>query len=254
MKEKKKIALALGGGGIKGFAHIGVLKALEELDIEITHIGGTSVGSLVGALYSIYGKASIIEEFSKELDDKAMVNSYYESVRTSHKKDLLLLFIKQYLERKTFKDCKIPIVVVVLDINTGEKKYIKSGSIVDAVRASCSLPFVFGYHRYNNHNFVDGGIAENVPVEAVRSIGGEKVLGVGLESYKKNTKEKFSYKDLQIGMVSGLMYHSTKKDLQLAEKQILFDLTKYTILQILKNRQDIIDMAYKKTIKIMKDY
>ncbi len=250
---KKKIALALGGGAVKGFAHIGVLKALEELDVEITHIGGSSAGAFVGALYSIYGDATKLEEFSKELNVKTIVSSYYEYAKTSRQRDWLLFFINQYLEGKSFKDCKIPFVAVTLDLNSGEKIYHKEGSIVDVVRASCSLPFIFGYYTYDSKPLVDGGIAENVPVDAVKSIGGEEVLGVGLESYRKNTLQAFSYKELQECMFNALMYHSTKRDLAKAEKQIHLDFTEYTTLQLLKERQDIIDIGYRETMKIMQE-
>lgn len=255
MIEKKKYSLALGGGGAKGFAHIGVLKALEELNIEITHIGGTSVGSLIGCMYCLWKDISRIERIAMELDGEELKNLATEYIKFNKKtevKDPVLYIIDKYIGNSTFEDCILPFVVVTIDLNTGEKVFHTSGSLKHVIRASCSVPFLFGSHEYDSMNLVDGGFADSVPTEAVRSIGGEKIIGVQLESYLPKKYEKKTFSNIQSQAYQSFIYNVAKEDMYLADKKIEFNLERYTVSELIEKRKMIIDVGYQETMRVMK--
>lgn len=251
----RKYALALGSGGQKGFVHIGVLKALEDLNIEITHIAGTSIGSLIGGVYSLLKDARKLEEFALSIDSKEILDllSGYVKNASIKKHDPLLFFIENYVHEANFEDCVIPFVTVSVDLNSGEKIFHKTGLIKHAIRASCSVPYLFGAYKYENKSLVDGGYADSVPVDAVKSIGGNKVIGVNLQSYVPKNPKKRSFLNIQSATYKSTLYNVAKEDMKLAEKKLTFDLEEYSINEILEDRRRFIDIGYKETIRLFKE-
>lgn len=255
MSGKKKYSLALGGGGAKGFAHVGVLKALEELNIEISHIGGTSVGSFIGGMYALWKDVSKIEKIAMELDSdelKNLATNYIKINKETEKKDPLLFLIDKYIGDATFDDCILPFVAVTVDLNTGEKVFHTSGSLKHVVRASCSVPFIFGSYEYDGMNLVDGGFTDSVPTEAVRSIGGDKIIGVQLESYQPQKYGKKTFANIQSQTYQSFVYNVAKEDMYLADKKIEFHLERYSVSELFEKRKMIIDVGYQETMRVMK--
>ena len=178
-KQKKyALGLALSGGGAKGFAHLGIFKILEEKGLRPDVIAGTSAGALMGALFADgYSPNEIKELFTgREFSEFAQLqlpkSGLFDSTR-------FRLFLKRHLRAKTFEELKIPLVVVATDLDNGESHLFTSGSIVDAVTASCSIPIIFNPVVINGIHYVDGGLFRNFPVSVIRNEC-EFVIGVNV--------------------------------------------------------------------------
>jgi predicted acylesterase/phospholipase RssA/glycosidase len=164
---KYKLGLALSGGGAKGFAHLGVFRLLEERRLKPDIISGTSAGALAGVLYADgYSSADIQELFTgREFSEFAQLqipkNGLFDNTRFRS-------FLKRCLRAKRFEDLKIPLVVVATDLDNGKSHEFRSGPIVDAVVASCSIPIIFSPVEINGLHYVDGGLFRNFPVSVIR--------------------------------------------------------------------------------------
>jgi NTE family protein len=160
-------ALVLSGGGARGIAHIGVIKALEEKGVQIDRLSGTSAGSIVAALYA-YGYApDRIFEIIKSL-------SIFKSVRPAWtwtgllKMDGLQELLHKFIPENSFAALKIPLTVAATEIRKGHVHYFHEGELIPAIIASCSIPAIFEPRQFNGGLYVDGGIFDNLPVRAVR--------------------------------------------------------------------------------------
>lgn len=177
-QRKYTLGLALSGGGAKGFAHLGIFKILEEKGVRPDIIAGTSAGALMGALFADGYKADEIKELftGREFSEFAQLqlpkSGLFDSTR-------FRLFLRRHLRAKTFEELKIPLVVVATDLDNGESHLFTSGSIVDAVTASCSIPIIFNPVIINGIHYVDGGLFRNFPVSVIRNEC-EFVIGVNV--------------------------------------------------------------------------
>jgi NTE family protein len=189
----KKITLALGGGGMKGFAHIGVIRQLEKDGYRVAAVAGTSVGGLVGSLYASGFSTEQLEEFSKSLKFPNIFN------RAPHDSPSLIglqgLFkvLKDKLGDKTFEDLKIPFFATAVDINSGREIIIDTGKLLTAARATSAIPGVFPSVSIHNLNLVDGGVLDPVPVSAARWLSSDHPivaisLSVPSEEWKESEK------------------------------------------------------------------
>ncbi len=190
MKEKrytKKIGLALGGGAILGAAHIGVLGALEERNIEVSSITGTSIGAFIAALYA-FGVSP------KEIETKVADLNWLDAAGFTISKYGLLSNEKlgktltDTLGDVQFTDAKIPLAVVATDIGACKKVILKEGSVAEAVMASACIPGIFIPVEINARLLVDGGLVENVPLSPLKEMRAEVVMGVDLNAKRKYTK------------------------------------------------------------------
>ena len=184
MNKKIKIGLALGSGGAKGLTHIGVLKALEELEIKIDYICGSSIGALIGASYSAGIPISEIENIALETDWKLMAKLLLPSLSLSSfvNDKYLNDFLKARFHNMTFNDCKIPFSAIATDLETGEMLNINSGKLIDAVRTSISIPMLFSPVQYGEHILADGGLTNPIPVDIVKQQNVDYVIGVNLRN------------------------------------------------------------------------
>ena len=203
-----KLALALGGGGVRGLANIGVLQALEEAGIVPDIVTGTSMGAIVGSIYAdtldVTKTREMIQEFlmSKEFLHQAqklslssdMDRGFLDKVFGTAKKgyffyrflfrrsvispELFLLEMDRLIPDKDFSELKIKFACVALDIISGYSEILHSGSIKEAVRASSSVPGMLPPVQIDNRRYVDGGWVETVPISAARSLGADFVVGV----------------------------------------------------------------------------
>ncbi|MBN2186023.1 MAG: patatin-like phospholipase family protein [Dehalococcoidia bacterium] len=180
-----KVGLALGGGGARGLAHIGVLKALEEESIPIDMIAGTSAGAMVGACYAKERNASILEELVLGIDWRKMARLVDPNLLLLGKGfvhgDKIKEFGKSIIGDAKFEDLEIPLAVVAADAQTTEEIVIDRGSVLEAVRASISLPVILTPVKHGNRFLIDGGIVNPVPVDVVRNMGAEVVIAVNVE-------------------------------------------------------------------------
>lgn len=249
---KKKYGLALGAGGAKGFIHIGVIKALEELNIEITHVGGSSVGSLVGGMYALWGDIQKVEDIVLKYDSRDISKLFRSDIGLSKgvfKGDAVIGEVDKYLGNAKLSDCKIPFIAVSVDLLTGEKVYHNQGFLKDAIRASCSIPLLFQPYEFNGRCLVDGCVAEAVPVEAVRSIGANKILGVNVLGVSKS-RDRINLKNLSSSVYQASVYNIAKRDLEDADKVLNFNLADIPVSKLVDNAEEYIKMGYDRTKKL----
>jgi len=180
---KPKVALVLGGGAARGFAHIGVIRALEQEKIPIDLIVGTSVGSLIGAIYA-YDMSSIELEwtaFTLEKDnlfDYGLMSAF--TGMGAAKGDKLEEFVKSKVPVANIENLKIPFAAVATDLNRGTRVILDKGSVARAVRASSAIPGVFPPVDHQGKMLVDGGVIDNIPVSVAREKGADIVIAVDI--------------------------------------------------------------------------
>jgi NTE family protein len=193
--SRRAVGLVLGSGASRGWAHIGAIQALEEANIPIDCIAGSSIGSYVGAIYAS-GNLRSLKDFVISMDGKK-VFSYFDIVLpwaglldgTKRLKELFSI----HTDAIDFADLNIPVAMVATDLDTGGKVVLKSGSLIEALRATMSIPGIFAPARVKNRWLVDGGVVDPVPVGVARAMGADVVVAVdlngGFASRKKRKKE-----------------------------------------------------------------
>lgn len=178
--RKKKLGLALGSGGARGIAHIGFLDVLDKNNIPISFIAGSSMGAVVGAIYSMGHTPAQMEERAKVLKMKDVLDLEFFFFKKmgfikGNKRETLL---NEYLENKNFSDCKIPFCCTAVDIMTGEKVLLNEGLLCRAVMASSAIPSVFAPVEIEGRKMVDGGLLTRLPIDAVKEMGADTVIAV----------------------------------------------------------------------------
>jgi NTE family protein len=177
---QERIGLALGGGGARGLVHIGVLKAVEERGIEVAAVAGTSMGALIGAIYAHGKDPHSIEEIALGINWRTMFQLTDLTVPKAgliqgrRARDML----KSIIGDVKFSDLRVPFACVAADIETGEEITLSKGSVLDAVRASISIPVIFTPARVGGRFLVDGGLVNPVPVSTVKRMGATFVIAV----------------------------------------------------------------------------
>jgi NTE family protein len=181
--KKTGISLALGGGCARGWAHIGVLRALDEAGIEISMIAGTSIGALVGGCY-LAGKLNELEEFARSLTRRRIFGLLDINLRGSGLFGGMRLDarLREHLAGVRFEDLPKPFVSVASEIRTGHEIWLSNGSLITAMRASYALPGVFEPVNCNGRMLVDGALVNPVPVSVCRAQEQPLVVAVNLNS------------------------------------------------------------------------
>jgi len=179
LADRPGIGLALGGGFARGFAHLGVLRVLEENQIPISHIAGTSVGSILGAAYASGAPLSRIISTCRTLRfrDIARWRVSRLGLASNHRLGDL---IERVFESRQFEELRIPLAVVATDLSTGEPVVFTQGNLVDAIRASCAFPGLFEPVEIGTRCLADGGLVAPVPTRAARELGATSVLGISV--------------------------------------------------------------------------
>jgi NTE family protein len=171
LKYKYKIGLVLSGGGARGFAHIGVLKALNEAGIFPEIISGTSAGALVGVLYA---DGFSPDDIMKILNAINRINYIRPTVPKLGLLQIsgMVRILRDTLRARTFEELKIPLFVTATNLNYGRIEYFSSGELLQPVIASASIPVLFRPVLMNNCHYVDGGVLDNLPIKPVENICG----------------------------------------------------------------------------------
>lgn len=184
-KQKRPgVALVLGGGGARGFAHIGVFKVLEKEKVPVDLVIGTSIGSIAGAFYCAGISLDKVEELAKNINWKSVSNFSAPSIISMLLSEELLSnaqvenFLKKNIGDLRFDELKIPLVCVATDLNTGERILLREGSVAFAARASSTLPGFFKPVEYRQRYLVDGGLAENIPVAVAKLFDPDVIIAV----------------------------------------------------------------------------
>lgn len=182
MNKNPKVGLALGSGAARGLAHIGVLKVLEENKIPIDFIAGTSMGALIGATYAAGLDVEQIEEIACNTDWKLTARLFLPTLPRSGfvEGKRIKDFLKALMGDPNIDTLKVPFAVVATDLLTGEEIVIHKGSLVEAVRASISIPVIFTPVRHQNRFLVDGGLVNPVPTSVAAKMGVDVIIAVNV--------------------------------------------------------------------------
>lgn len=178
--ERPKIGVALGGGFARGIAHIGVLRVLEEYDIPIDYISGTSVGALIAATYAGGTPLDDMERQGSETHFRDF-GSWKLSRMGMASNERLGEFLHKFTPAQDFDEMRIPLSIVATDLIEGKSVYFTHGEIGPALRASCAYPGLFMPVHHKGRVLVDGFLTETVPAPAVRRLGADIVISVHLE-------------------------------------------------------------------------
>lgn len=184
---KPKIGLALGSGGARGWSHIGVIRALEEIGIVPDVVAGTSMGALVGAAY-VGGQLDALEGWARSITATklaTMIDVNLTSGGLVEAKQVSRFFEKLDMPR-LIEDQKIPYMAIATDMRSGREVWLKEGPIIPALRASISLPGIISPVYLNDRWLLDGGLTNPVPVSACRAMGAEIIIAVNPEAKKYN--------------------------------------------------------------------
>ena len=197
-KEKRpKIILVLGGGGARGFAHIGVLNVLKEANVPIDMVVGTSMGAIVGSLFCSGVELEEIEKIAENIkwDDISNLSSVSLLKMLVSEKLLSTKKMENYINKmigeKSFFQLNIPFVCVATDVITGEKIIFKEGKVAMAARASATIPGIFEPVQYRQRFLVDGGLVENIPVSVAKLFNPDIIITVAVSAdITKNSFDK----------------------------------------------------------------
>ncbi len=223
MSSPKTVGLVLGCGASRGWAHIGVIEALEEANIPIDFIAGCSVGGYIGALYAS-GKIHSLKEFLLRMNGKKIF-SYLDVVfprsgllngsRRVHE------LFSMHTDMQSFEELEIPLVMVATDLERGEKVVLKTGNLVEALRATMSYPGLFAPVCIKGRWLVDGGVVDPVPVGVARAMGAGVVIAVDLNSRIVSHKSQF-HREILTGHEQLPSPEENKKNHELFERMMSF--------------------------------
>jgi NTE family protein len=182
MAVRHKLGLALGGGGARGLAHIGVLKVLEEAAIAVDFVAGSSMGGVVAAAYAAGKSPAEIEQIAsfyasprnlvRMLDPAPFRRGFLQG------KPVREMLEKELGAQTTFADTRIPVALTTTDLPRGELVVLKEGSLVDATMATCAVPGLWPTVSVGGRDLADGGLLDNIPVDVLRAMGADVVVAV----------------------------------------------------------------------------
>jgi NTE family protein len=181
--SRPRVGVVLGGGGARGLAHVGVMKVLQREGIPVDYLAGTSMGGLVGALYAAGVPLAAVEEQVTRLSTlreqirlvDVNISASGLSIRGRRIYNLMADLLGEDL---TFADLKIPLAMVAVDIYSGHEVILQGGQVIDAVRATISVPGIFEPVELGDYRLVDGGVLNNLPVDLARAQGATRTIAV----------------------------------------------------------------------------
>lgn len=182
-QQRKTLGLALGSGGWRGQAHIGVIKALIKAGIKIDYIAGASAGALIGGSYCALQDVELLENiFREKINKKQLVYAFSDPGLKGglFKGDKVVKMFENLIGTEKIENLKTPFCAITSDLLTGEVVEIKDGDLVTAIRASTSIPFVFSPVKYKKCRLVDGATAVPIPVKTIKEMGADVVIAVSL--------------------------------------------------------------------------
>ena len=244
------VGLALGAGGARGLAHVGVLKVLEEENINIDLIAGTSMGSIVGGFYAAGIPIKYMEKIALELDWDNLSDITFPRTGLI-KGDKILKFIEILTQNKDFSELNIPFSAIACDIEKGEHVVLDEGSVARAIRSSIAIPGIFVPFKHKDRKLVDGAVLDRVPVSTVRQMGADIIIAVDIRVNEVNNKINNIF-DVLFNTFDIMQYEFQRlKDLG-ADITIKPNLEDIDTLD-LKNTEKCVKEGYKEAVKHIDD-
>jgi NTE family protein len=182
-KRLPRIGLALGGGAARGFAHVGVISALEEAGIKVDLVVGTSAGSLVGAIYASGKNAAQLQDIAMKMEEAEITDwtlPFFS--RGILRGEALSQYVNRQVNNKLMESMSLPLGIVATDLKSGQGVLFQRGDTGQAVRASSSVPSVFNPVKIGDREYVDGGLVAPVPVRYAKQMGAELIIAVDISS------------------------------------------------------------------------
>ncbi|MCE7794721.1 patatin-like phospholipase family protein [Salipaludibacillus sp. CUR1] len=245
---KPKIGLALGSGGSRGYAHIGVLKVLSDAGINVDYISGSSMGALAGVLYGSGYSPGTMEKLALHFRRKYILDFTVPKMGFI-KGDKAKEVIRILVNNKNLEDLSPKVQVVATDLLSGEKKVFTKGDIADAVRASIAIPGILVPEKINNRLYVDGGVIDRVPVSVLEGLGADIKIAVDV-SYFNTEPEITSIYDVIIQSMDimekeMMIYRENQADIMIRPILSHYNATQFT------NAKEIIDQGEKAAEKAL---
>lgn len=249
MIKRKKVALALSCGGWRGLTYIGIIKVLVQNKIPIDIITGSSAGALIGGLYAKFQNIYQVEEIFHKLKYRHLLLAFSDIFASAGlvKGNRGKNFIRRFLGNTQIEDLKIRFAAICTNLNTGQAEIFTKGDLVEAIRASGSVPLIFAPEIINKQKYVDGGVSIPIPVDTARQLGAEIVIAVNPytnifpinnnPNYKKIsalTTMKIAYYSILSKLAA---YEASKADLVIEPK---FFEGRFDIFKKLVNHQQVI--------------
>jgi NTE family protein len=225
--DRPVIAFVLGGGGARGFAHVGALKVLDDAGIRADLVVGTSAGSLAGALYAGGIRGGALVDAAQGVQQAQIVDFVFPN-RGFIEGEKLQSYINQSLHGRLIEQLDLPFVAVATELSTGMLTAFSRGDVGMAVRASCSVPAVFQPTRIEGREYVDGGLVSPVPVRVARSLGADLVIAVDV-SRQPTERHDFDNTAAMLNQSFIVMEHAlAEEESRLADVVVRPDLSKVT--------------------------
>ncbi len=248
-KAPTKIGLALGAGSARGFAHIGVLKSLDQAGIKANMIAGTSAGSLAGVFYAAGFTPWQMEEVALKVRDIDVADFSNASKRGMFAGEAMQRLVNEYCKGAKIEQFKLPYIAMATQLKNGDSVILRSGDAGLAVRASCSIPGVFVPAMVDGQELVDGGLTSPLPVKEVRQLGADFVIAVDVGSKPQNNVHAGLYEVLlQSFEIMGralTQAAATQADIVIRPDTLRFSSTDFSA------RKEIIQSGYEATQKML---
>ena len=248
LKKYKKIGLALGGGGARGFALIGVIKAFEEENIKFDYIAGTSIGSVVGAMMSYGVLSSQMEEIAKTIKVKDIRTSKIPFMPSST--EGIENIVIRTMGDINVEDLKTPFCAVAVDMISGNEVDITHGRLCKALAGSCAVPTVFNAVNFEDKLLFDGGLQNTIPADVLRKLGCDAVVAIDINSTRGNGAKSTKYLDLLMASIDVMMKSNAIKGYLNADIMVKPDLKRFRASKT-DGMMEMIEEGYKATKEMM---
>ena len=289
IKPRQKIGLVLSGGGAKGFAHIGVLKVFEQAGVKIDYIGGTSIGAVVGGLYASGYNATQIDSIFKDTDFNNLITDFIpRSSKNFYEKrndelyaltlpvnkfkvgipvalskgvynfNLLSRLTNNVRHTRDFTKLPIPFLCIATDIETGEQVVLDKGSLPQALLASSAFPSLFSPVEIDGKLLVDGGVSNNYPIDEIRKLGADVIIGVDVQDDLKdrnsmNDATKILVQITNLQMIQKMRLNRSSTDIYIKPEVNRFGIISFADTQeIIKKGEEAAFSVFEK-IKLLAD-
>ncbi len=250
-KRPYKLGLALSGGGARGFAHLGVYKAMEELGIKPDIISGTSAGAIAGALFASGHSAEESIQFFK---NKKLLDFARPLVSKTGIMNMngMAKRLSEFVRVDSFEKLQIPLVVTATDMNLATPTHFNSGKLIPRVIASCSIPIVFVPVTIDNHQYADGGVFMNLPVRPIRELC-DTVIGVHIDPLEPCEQIKsivhLAERSFHMGILSNMSIDARLCDVLIIPKHI----SRYSMFD-LSNIDEVVDEGYQQAKALLSNF
>ena len=259
--ERPKVGVVLSGGGAKGLAHIGVLKVLEEQGVQVDYITGTSMGAIVGGLYASGYTASELDSIFSSIDATALIRDYIPRVSKSfyekkndeiyaltlpfdkfkiglpkafsrgmYNYNLMNKLLAHVRHVRDFNELNIPFLCIATNIETGKPVLIDSGYLPQAILASGAFPSLFAPVVIDEHHLIDGGIVNNYPIEELRALGADVIIGVDVQDGLKTMEDINGAADVLLQISNYSTINQMKNKVGMTDIYIKPDISGYTVI------------------------